>query len=132
MVVNLYKQVKELLIEIFRLLIIFSVSYNVYVYWFVGSDGMVYEGFEDDGEYGVGRILFSVMNDNGIQNVLIVVFRWFGNKIGMCCFIYIVDVGLSVGKNINLFQLKCVDVECKCVSIFIYMYLLCLYVSFFF
>lgn len=99
--VNSYKQVKESLIEILRLPTISSASHNVYAYRFAGSDGMVHEGSEDDGEHGAGRTLLSAMNDNGIQNALIVVSRWFGNKIGMRRFTHIVDAGLSAGKNIN-------------------------------
>uniref|UniRef100_K1QXE1 Impact N-terminal domain-containing protein n=1 Tax=Magallana gigas TaxID=29159 RepID=K1QXE1_MAGGI len=62
---------------------------------------MVHEGSEDDGEHGTRRTLLSAMNNNGIQNALIVVSRWFGNKIGMRRFTHIVDAGLNAGKNIN-------------------------------
>lgn len=87
--------------EILRLPTISSASHNVYAYRFAGSDGTVHDGSEDDGEHGAGRTLLSAMNDNGIQNALIVVSRWFGNKIGMRRFTHIVDAGLSAGKNIN-------------------------------
>eukprot|EP00105_Crassostrea_gigas_P019444 XP_011437934.1 PREDICTED: protein IMPACT homolog [Crassostrea gigas] len=99
--VNSYKEAKKSLIEIPRLQTISSASHNVYAYWFAGSDGMVHDGSEDDGEHGAERTLLSAMNDNGIQNALIVVSRWLKNKIGMRHFIHIVDAGLSAGKNIN-------------------------------
>lgn len=93
--------VKELLIEILKLRTIYSASYIVYAYRFPGIDGMVHDSYEDDGEHGAGITLFSAMNDNGIKNALIVVSRWFGNKICMRRFTHIVDAGLSARKYIN-------------------------------
>lgn len=54
MVVDFYKQVRRLIIEIMCIDGVLSVMYNVYVYCFVSFDGIIYEGFDDDGEYGVG------------------------------------------------------------------------------
>lgn len=44
--------------------IVLSVSYNVFVYWFKSNDGIIYEGVDDDGEYGVGRVLLRFFIDN--------------------------------------------------------------------
>lgn len=82
--------------------IVLSVSYNVFVYWFKSNDGIIYEGVDDDGEYGVGRVLLRFFVDNEYLNVIVVVLRWYGSKIGVCRFVYIKDVGLSVVKNINI------------------------------
>lgn len=79
--------------------IILSVSYNIYVYWFISLDGFIYEGFDDDGEFGVGWVLLKILIDNEVINVLVVVLCWYGSKIGFWRFIYINDVGMSVVKN---------------------------------
>lgn len=64
--VDFYWKVRELVIEILRLLNVVSVSYNVFVYCFIRKDGIIYEGLDDDGEYGVGCVLFSIFDEYGI------------------------------------------------------------------
>lgn len=39
---------------------IVSSSYNIFVFWFMDSDGKKYDEFENDGGYWVGRLLFKV------------------------------------------------------------------------
>lgn len=86
-------------VEVMCLDSIVSVSYNIFVFWFMGNDGIMYDGFDDDGEYGVGRLLLKVFIDNDVKNILVVVLWWYGNKIGFRCFKYINEVGLSVVRN---------------------------------
>lgn len=85
--------------KIFWLFWVSSVIYNVYVYVFINLEGVMYEGSDDDGEYGVGWVLLWEMKDNNIKNCVVVVFRWFYSKIGFCWFCYILEIGLSVIVN---------------------------------
>lgn len=71
--VDFYKQVRWFFVEVMCLDSIVSVSYNIFVFWFMGNDGIMYDGFDDDGEYGVGRLLLKVFIDNDVKNILVVV-----------------------------------------------------------
>lgn len=52
--VEFFKQVRKFIVEVMCINIILSVSYNIYVYRVINLDGFIYEGFDDDGEFGVG------------------------------------------------------------------------------
>lgn len=97
--VDLFKKVRESLVEIMRIRIISSASHNVISYRFVSKDKIQNEGSDDNGEYGAGRALLRTMCDNGTQNALVVVSRWFGSKIGARRFTHIKDTGASALTN---------------------------------
>ena len=94
-----FKTVRKSLLEIMRLDSIPSASHNVYAYRFTSTDGTTHKGSDDDGEHGAGRSLLNTLRDNEIENSLVVVSRWFGEKIGPRRFTHIKTVGLSAAKN---------------------------------
>ena len=96
-----FKQVRGALIDIMRVSTVSSASHNVYAYRFISSDGTVHEGSDDDGEHGAGRALLNSLKDSELQNVVVVVSRWYGSKIGARRFSHIKDVGLSAAKNVG-------------------------------
>lgn len=75
-----------------------SASYNIFAFWFTGSDGTTHDGSEDDGEHGARRLL---LIDNDVKNTLVVVSRWYGNKIGPRRFKHINEVKLSAARNMS-------------------------------
>lgn len=98
--VDTYRKVRESVIEILRLPNVVSASHNVLVYRFTSKDGTIHEGSDDDGEYGAGRALLSTFDENGIQNTLVVVSRWYGSKIGPRRFRHIKEAGISALKKL--------------------------------
>ncbi|XP_065943272.1 uncharacterized protein [Magallana gigas] len=100
--VDSFKKVRKSLVEIMRIPTISSASHNMIAYRFVSKDGIQHEGSDDDGEHGAGRALLRTMCDNGTQNALVVVSRWFGSKIGARRFTHIKDTGASALQNLSL------------------------------
>ena len=97
-----YKQIRKTIVEVMRKEGVPSATHNVYTYRFQGQDGTIHEGSDDDGEYGAGRHLLKSLTDHEINNVLVIVSRWFsGNKLGPRRFTHISEVGLSAAKNLQ-------------------------------
>ena len=97
-----YKQIRKSIVEVMRKEGVPSATHNVYAYRFQGQDGTIHEGSDDDGEYGAGRHLLKSLTDHEINNVLVIVSRWFsGNKLGPRRFTHISEVGLSAAKNLQ-------------------------------
>ncbi|KAJ8311814.1 hypothetical protein KUTeg_010627 [Tegillarca granosa] len=65
-----------------------SCSHNILAYRYVGPNGVINDGVEDDGEYGGGRCILNAMEGEGINNALVVVSRVFGQKLGYKRFSY--------------------------------------------
>lgn len=99
--VDSYKQVRRSLVEVMRSDSISSASHNIFAFRFTGSDGTTHDGSEDDGEHGAGRLLLKALIDNDVKNTLVVVSRWYGNKIGPRRFKHINEVGLSAARNMS-------------------------------
>jgi hypothetical protein len=76
-----------------------SASHNVYAYRFTSTDGTTHEGSDDDGEHGAWRSLLSTLRDNKIENSIVVVSRWFSEKIRPRRFTHIKTFGLIAAKN---------------------------------
>lgn len=74
--VDSYKQVRRSLVEVMRSDSISSASHNIFAFRFTGSD-------------------------NDVKNTLVVVSRWYGNKIGPRRFKHINEVGLSAARNMS-------------------------------
>lgn len=89
------------LVEVMRSDSISSASHNIFAFRFTGSDGTTHDGSEDDGEHGGGRLLLKALIDNDVKNTLVVVSRWYGNKIGPRRFKHINEVGLSAARNMS-------------------------------
>ena len=98
--VDSYKQIKRSLVEIMRIDTLPSASHNIYAYRFTSNDGTQHEGSNDDGEHGAGRSLLKSLADNEINNALVVVSRWYGNKIGYRRFSHINEAGLTAVKKL--------------------------------
>ncbi|XP_078320128.1 protein IMPACT-B-like [Crassostrea virginica] len=97
-----YKQIRKSIVEVMRKEGVPSATHNVYAYRFQGQDGTIHEGSDDDGEYGAGRHLLKSLTDHEINNVLVIVWRWFsGNKLGPRRFTHISEVGLSAANNLQ-------------------------------
>lgn len=58
-----------------------SATHNIYAYRVTKGDGKFDEAYRDDGEHGAGFKLLKYMKDNDIENAIVVVTRWFGNKL---------------------------------------------------
>jgi hypothetical protein len=54
-------------------------THNIYAYRFT-SEGRQCEGRKDDGEHGASFKLLKMLRDNDVDNVMVVVTRWFGHK----------------------------------------------------
>ena len=52
-------------------------THNIYAYR-LSSGGNTMEHFEDDGEWGAGRVLLKLLKENNITNRLVCVSRWYG------------------------------------------------------
>ena len=73
-------------------------THNMYAYRIKHGDNIT-EHFEDDGEYGAGRRILSLMQDNNMVGTLICVTRWhFGPNIGPKRFELIKKAAESVCK----------------------------------
>ncbi|XP_052693143.1 protein IMPACT homolog [Crassostrea angulata] len=99
--VDSYKQVRRSFVEVMRSDSIASASHNIFAFRFTGNDGTTHDGSDDDGEHGVGRLLLKALIDNDVKNTLVVVSRWYGNKIGPRRFKHINEVGLSAARNMS-------------------------------
>ena len=99
--VDSFKAVRKSLIDVMRLPTVASASHNVFAYRFTSKDGSVHEGSEDDGEHGAGRALLNTFQENGVQNALVVVSRWYGSKIGPRRFTHVKESGISALKKLS-------------------------------
>ncbi|KAJ8299977.1 hypothetical protein KUTeg_021496 [Tegillarca granosa] len=59
-----------------------SSTHNIVAYRFTDEKGVIHDGIEDDGEYGGDRNILSCFKEEGFNNVLVVVSRTFGQKLG--------------------------------------------------
>jgi hypothetical protein len=57
-----------------------TATHNIYAYRIVKEDGKFDEGFCDDGEHSAGFKVLQYMRTNHIQDAILIVTRWFGNK----------------------------------------------------
>ena len=55
-----------------------SSDHRVYVYRCTDASGKRYESYIDDGEHGAGRRLLRYMRENDIDDVAVVISRWYG------------------------------------------------------
>ena len=66
-------------------------THNIYAYRLQTGSGVV-EHFEDDGEWGAGRVLLKLLRDNDITGKLVCVTRWYGGEhLGRARFDYTVE-----------------------------------------
>ena len=56
-------------------------THNIYAYRIQSCDGQVIEHFEDDSEWGAGRILLKELQTANTVNTLLCVTRWCGGKL---------------------------------------------------
>ena len=54
-------------------------SHNIYAYRLKSGNGFI-EHYEDDREWGAGRMLLELLKKNGRENELVCVTRWYGGK----------------------------------------------------
>jgi putative IMPACT (imprinted ancient) family translation regulator len=106
--VDSFKTARKSILEIMRLDSTPSASHNIYAYRFTSTDGATDKGSDDDGEHGAGRSLLNTLRDNEIENSLVVVSQWFGEKIGPRRFTHIKTVRPSAAKK--LLQGKTVNI----------------------
>ena len=72
-------------------------THNIYAYRIKGVGSKVVEHYEDDGEWGAGRRLLTVLQEKDITNTLVCVTRWCGKKLlGPSRFTHIVDAANEV------------------------------------
>ena len=57
-----------------------SSDHRVYVYRCTDASGKRYESYIDDGEHGAGRRLLRYMRENDIDDVAVVISRWYGGS----------------------------------------------------
>ncbi|KAJ8298429.1 hypothetical protein KUTeg_024960 [Tegillarca granosa] len=88
MPVSNIQEVREGLLQILASPATASCSHNILAYRYVGPNGVINDGVEDDGEYGGGRCILNAMKEEGINNALVVVSRVFGQKLGYKRFSY--------------------------------------------
>ncbi|KAJ8302902.1 hypothetical protein KUTeg_019298 [Tegillarca granosa] len=73
---------------------------------FVPRFSVIHDGIEDDGEYGGGRNILSCLKEEGFNNVLVVVSRTFGQKLGAKRFTFFKNAARSairkMGNNIKI------------------------------
>lgn len=77
-----------------------SATHNVYAYRFVSSDGIINEGFDDDGEHGTGRQLFKTLVYNKIKNSLMVVSDGMGARLDRDVSPHVNEAGQSTVKKL--------------------------------
>ena len=77
-------------------------THNIYAYR-LRHGGGVTEHFEDDGEWGAGRVLLKLLKDNDISNRLVCVTRWYGGThLGKARFQYIEEAARdALGEILN-------------------------------
>ena len=56
-------------------------THNIYAYRIASGSGKVYEHYEDDGEFGAGLKLLTLLKNTNTENALICVTRWCGKKL---------------------------------------------------
>jgi len=57
-----------------------TATHNIYAYRVATGSGKFDEAYRDDGDHGAGFKLLKHLKDNNIENTIVVVTRWFGNK----------------------------------------------------
>ena len=68
-------------------------THNIYAYRLQNGNSIT-EHYEDDGEWGAGRVLLNLLKDNNITNRLVCVTRWYGGThLGKTRFRYIEEAG---------------------------------------
>ena len=66
-------------------------THNMYAYR-IRHGGTVTEHYEDDGEYGGGRVLLNLLRDHDVDNAFVCVTRWYGGThLGKARFDYIAE-----------------------------------------
>ena len=71
-------------------------THNIYAYRLRAGKSSV-EHYEDDGEYGAGRKLLTLLQENKIENQLVCVSRWYAGKhLGPARFGYIIEAATNV------------------------------------
>ena len=72
-------------------------DHNIYAYRITGQNGQIREHFEDDGEWGSGRILLKELQSRQSVNTLLCVTRWCGSRLlGPARFKYIGEAASQV------------------------------------
>ena len=70
-------------------------THNIYAYR-IQSDSGAIEHYEDDGEWGAGRLLLQLLKDHNITNKLVCVTRWYGGThLGNARFDHIREAALA-------------------------------------
>ena len=76
-------------------------THIIYAYR-IDTGGKIFEHYHDDGEYGAGQKLLSLLRENDVKNEMIAVARWHnGPNIGPARFTCILKAANSVIKKHN-------------------------------
>ncbi|XP_056009389.1 uncharacterized protein LOC130051465 [Ostrea edulis] len=57
-------------------------NHNILIYRFKDNNGILHEGYCDDGEFGAGRKMLKLLQDQNIVNVSVVISRMVGRHLG--------------------------------------------------
>ena len=77
-----------------------SAHHKILAYRLQDAEGSVRDGYCDDGEYGAGRRVVKLLEDQSATNVAFVICRKFGNHIGPRRFDIICDVVVNAAKKL--------------------------------
>ena len=72
-----------------------SANHNILVYRFTGSEGLVHDGYQDNGEYGAGRRILKELCDQNVSNAVVIVSRINGKLLGPRRFQIMKDIATS-------------------------------------
>ncbi|KAJ8316669.1 hypothetical protein KUTeg_005778 [Tegillarca granosa] len=91
--VSTYGETREAVRQILRKPDIITATHNSYAYSFTDIHGKQHQGYDDDGEFGAGSKLLKLLKDNKHDNVLVVVSRYAGDKLGPQRFNHLTTTG---------------------------------------
>ncbi|KAJ8300841.1 hypothetical protein KUTeg_022360 [Tegillarca granosa] len=88
MSVSSIQDVREGISELLTIPAVAASTHNIVAYRFTDIQGVIHDGIEDDGEHGGVLSILKCMKEEGFNNVLVVVSRTFGQKLGSKRFTY--------------------------------------------
>ena len=93
--VSSYAQVRNFYRRVLRDPEYASANHNILVYRFTGSEGLVHDGYQDNGEYGAGRRILKELCDQNVSNAVVIVSRINGKHLGPRRFQIMKDIATS-------------------------------------
>ena len=96
--VSSYAQVRNFYRRVLRDPEYASANHNILVYRFTGSEGLVHDGYQDNGEYGAGRRILKELCDQNVSNAVVIVSRINGKHLGPRRFQIMKDIATSAAE----------------------------------